>query len=205
LILQLRRKASSFFLPNTKFLTAMQLPSDTLFISPKTSHLTREESSPVSVRASFIRPDPAKFSCSDGGDTVAGSIGCSGGRKVDDCFSLRLMWRAGGRGEIYAYVPPYTDPGFEANKILCSVPPKSDCNPDYGNSVGRGAFTFAPGKRYFVATRVLLNTPGKANGEIELFANGESVISVKGVIIRDTSKGRIRGIQMKSFFGYVQP
>lgn len=139
----------------------------------------------------------------DGGDTASGAVGCSGGRKVNNCWSARLMWRTSGKGEIYAYVPPYTNPGYEANKALCSVPPLSDCNPDYGNSVGRGAFNFKAGTRYYVATRVRLNDHGKANGEIQLWANGESVINVSGLILSDSSEGRIRGIQMQTFFGYV--
>lgn len=144
-----------------------------------------------------------KLTCDvlDGGDTDSGAVGCSGGRKANDCWSVRVMWRTGGKGEIYAYVPPYTNAGFEANEVLCSVKPESDCNPDYGNSVGRGAFKFTAGQRYYIATRVRLNTAGQANGEIELWANGESVINVKGLIIRDKAQGKIRGIQMQTFFG----
>jgi len=166
---------------------------------------TKAGNCPVSVRTySYpIRGTELTSISPDGGDSDSGAVGCSGGRKVNDCWSVRLMWRTGGKGEIYAYVPPYTNKGYEANKVLCSVKPESDCNPDYGNSVGRGAFTFTPGKRYYVATRVKLNDAGKANGEIELWANGESVINVKGLILSDSSKGRIRGVQMQTFFGYV--
>lgn len=71
----------------------------------------------------------------------------------------------------------------------------------YGNSVGRGAFTFVPGVRSTVAQRVKLNDAGQANGELELFFNGQSVINVSGVIIRDTDEGRIRGVQFQTFFG----
>jgi len=136
-----------------------------------------------------------------GGDTADGSVSCAGGEKVDDCFSVRYMWRTNGIGEIYTYVPPYTDPGFEPNQALCSVPPESECNPDYGNSVGRGAFRFTPGKRNTITQRVKLNDAGKANGEMELFFEGKSVINVGGLIIRDSDQGRIRGIQFQTFFG----
>jgi hypothetical protein len=50
---------------------------------------------------------------------------------------------------------------------------------------------------------VKLNDVGKANGEFQLWADGESVINVSGIIIRDASAGRIRGIQMQTFFGCV--
>jgi hypothetical protein len=111
------------------------------------------------------------------------------------------MWREKGQGEFYTYLPPYTDTRFAANKKQCNVAPSSDCNPTYGASIGRGAFKFATGGWTTVTERVRLNDVGKANGEIELFVNGKSEISVKGLILRARSAGRIRGIQMQSFFG----
>ncbi|KAF8638871.1 hypothetical protein AX17_001927 [Amanita inopinata Kibby_2008] len=132
-----------------------------------------------------------------GGNSNTESISCSGGRRSSACFSARLMWRTDGAGELYTYLPP----SFSANKKLCHIAPLSDCNPVYGASVGRGAFHFAAGRWTTVAQRVKLNDVGEANGELELFVNGESVINVGGLILRDSSEGRIRGIQMQSFFG----
>ncbi|KAG5219698.1 polysaccharide lyase family protein [Salix suchowensis] len=77
-----------------------------------------------------------------GGDSDDEAISCSGGRRSTKCFSARLMWRSGGQGEFYTYLPPYTISEFSANKKQCSVAPQSDCNPTYGASVGRGAFHF---------------------------------------------------------------
>jgi hypothetical protein len=114
---------------------------------------------------------------------------------------IRLMWRTGGMGEFYTYLPPFTTPGYEANEVQCHVPPYSECNPDYGNSIGRGAFNFTSGERGTVAMRVLLNDAGEANGELELWYNGESVISLGGLIIRDSDEGRLRGLMMQTFFG----
>lgn len=136
-----------------------------------------------------------------GGKDFNTSLGCGGGRKDTNCFSTRLMWRRDGMGELYTYLPPFTIPGNEANEVQCHVPPYSECNPEYGNSIGRGAFNFTAGKRGTVATRVLLNDAGVANGELELWYNGESVISVGGLIIRDSDEGRIRGLMMQTFFG----
>jgi hypothetical protein len=111
------------------------------------------------------------------------------------------MWRVNGMGEMYTYLPPYNISGFEANEAVCYVPPLSICNPTYGASVGRGSFNFTTGAWTTVAERVRLNDAGQANGELQLWANGESVINVTGLIIRDSDAGRIRGIQFQTFFG----
>ncbi|KAI0317489.1 hypothetical protein OF83DRAFT_1058634 [Amylostereum chailletii] len=130
---------------------------------------------------------------------------CSGGDRRVDCASVRLMWRTDGKGEFYTYLPnPSIDPQFEANQKLCDVPPQSLCNDIYGASVGRGAFSFTAGEWTELAIRVLLNDEGQANGEIELFVNGDSKISVDGLIIAysDTdTPTRAQGIMAQSFFG----
>ncbi|TFK34903.1 hypothetical protein BDQ12DRAFT_334767 [Crucibulum laeve] len=140
-----------------------------------------------------------------GGNSDAEAVGCSGGRRSSACFSARLMWRSQGAGELYTYLPPYTDSQFKANEKVCNVAPESDCNPTYGASVGRGAFKFATGKWTTVSERVRLNDVGQANGELELFVNGKSVISVNGLILRDSAAGKMRGVQMQTFFGGSKP
>ena len=111
------------------------------------------------------------------------------------------MWRTAGQGEFYTYLPPYTDSRFAANRKVCNIAPASDCNPTYGASVGRGAFSFPTGAWTTISERVRLNDVGQANGEIQLFINGKSVINVGGLILRDSAAGRIRGMQMQTFFG----
>ena len=98
-------------------------------------------------------------------------------------------------------MPDYDVTGFAANKGVCNIPPLSECNPTYGASVGRGSFTFPTGEWTTIAQRVQLNDVGQANGEIQLWANGQSVVNVKGLILRDSESGRHRGIQMQTFFG----
>jgi hypothetical protein len=137
----------------------------------------------------------------DGGDDDQVAIACSGGRRDPRCWSARFMWRRDGKGELYTYLPPYTTSQFAVNKKVCTVQPQSDCNPTYGASIGRGAFHFEIGQWNHISERIKLNDPGKANGELEVFYNGKSVINVNGLIIRDSDKGRIRGIQMVTFFG----
>jgi hypothetical protein len=107
------------------------------------------------------------------------------------------MWRENGDGELYTYFPP----GFPANNKLCSVKPHSECNPEYGNSVGRGSFRFARGAWTTVAERVKLNDPGASNGEVQVWVNGKSVINVSGVVLRAHGVGKIRGVQCQTFFG----
>ncbi|KAJ7220524.1 hypothetical protein GGX14DRAFT_354603 [Mycena pura] len=136
-----------------------------------------------------------------GGDDAETAISCSGGRRATNCYSARLMWRTDGAGELYTYLPDSAVKGFAANKAVCDIPPLSECNPTYGASVGRGSFKFPTGEWITVAQRVRLNDVGQANGEIELWANGQSVVSAKGLILRDSDAGRHRGIQMQTFFG----
>ncbi|KAG8976147.1 hypothetical protein FRB90_009269, partial [Tulasnella sp. 427] len=134
-----------------------------------------------------------------GGSTREAAYGCSGGRKTDreKCFSLRLMWRRNGDAEIYAYLPLN-----ETNKsVLSQVPPKSKLNPDYGFSVGTGSFKFVPGEWAVVAQRVKLNDEGAANGELDLWVNGEKVISVCGIIVREDPDCVVRGAHFQTFFG----
>lgn len=132
-----------------------------------------------------------------GGDDDEVAVSCSGGRRDDRCFSVRLMWRQEGKGEMYTYLPK----AFAANDAICHVPPTSTCNDEYGASVGRGAFKFEAGKPTSVSMRVRLNDAGQANGELELWADGQSVINVGGLMIRDSDAGRIRGLMMQTFFG----
>jgi hypothetical protein len=111
------------------------------------------------------------------------------------------MWRKDGAMEAYTYLPS----SFSANQRVCDIPPFSDCNPTYGASVGRGAASFTPGVPLSVAMRVRLNDVGQENGEFEIFANGQSVISANGLVLRDSGAGLFRGIMAQSFFGGRSP
>ncbi|KAI1791567.1 hypothetical protein LXA43DRAFT_1074218 [Ganoderma leucocontextum] len=133
-----------------------------------------------------------------GGDSDEEAYSCSGGRRDDGCFSVRFMWRTDGAGELYTYLPP-SFPGNDA--ALEKVGPMSECNDTYGCSVGRGSFKFTPGTRTTIAQRVRLNDVGQTNGELELFVDGKSIFAVGGLVLRTAEAGRIRGIQMQTFFG----
>ena len=133
----------------------------------------------------------------DGGNSDDEAVSCSGGRRDDGCFSARMMWRTNGAGELYTYLPP----DFTQNQAVCDIPPFSTCNDVYGASVGRGSFDWATGGRTTVSQRVRLNDAGEANGELQLFVGGKSVVDVGGLVLRNSSEGRIRGMQFQTFFG----
>lgn len=101
--------------------------------------------------------------------------------------------------EVYLYAPRELEGNMGPN--VCQVPPYSECNPDYGSSVGRGSSTFPRGRWITVAQRIKLNTSGVANGEIELFVNGRSVIHFGGITLRRNDQGRVRNLMMQTFFG----
>ena len=126
--------------------------------------------------------------------------------------------RGAARGEIYAYVPLNDN----NTQRLLEVLPESHKNPDYGFSVGRGAFTFPKGTWTTVAERVRLNKVGQADGqsflppnlnkcfkmrlylfsgEVELWVNGSSVIKATGLILRDEEASHIKGMHFQTFFG----
>jgi hypothetical protein len=134
-----------------------------------------------------------------GGDDPEGSLTCSGGRHSDACFSARFMWRTDGEGEQYLYLP--SPERFPANKRQCTVVPDSHCNEDYGNSIGRGLIQFKSGVRSILAQRIRLNDVGKSNGELQVWQDGVSIFELDGIVFRQGAEGRIRGIQMQSFFG----
>jgi len=135
-----------------------------------------------------------------GGESLETAKSCSGGRQDerDTCFSARMMWRTNGMGEMYNYFPE----SAKQPEGYCSIAPKSVCDPTYGDSIGRGIFSFPTGKWTTVTQRLRLNTPASAsNGEQELFVNGQSVLKVQNLQIRVKDDTKIYGIMAQTFFG----
>jgi hypothetical protein len=151
--------------------------------------------------------ESANISAKDGGDSEEGSVSCSGGSRNDACFSARFMWRSAENnvadGEMYTYLPP----SFKENDQVCSVKPKSDCNPVFGASVGRGSIHLPSGEWVTIGERVKLNGASSAkdggdkDGELELFIGGKSAWVVKGLVLRQSNLGKMRGLMVQSFFG----
>jgi hypothetical protein len=79
-----------------------------------------------------------------------------------------------------------------AARKVCNIIPASNCNPSA--SVGRGAFSFPTGAWTTISEHVKLSDVGQANGEIQLFVYGKSVINVGGFILCNCAAGKIRGV-----------
>ncbi|GAA5831529.1 hypothetical protein JCM3766R1_001788 [Sporobolomyces carnicolor] len=117
---------------------------------------------------------------------------CSGGNRQPSCWSARLMWRAKGEGEVYAYIPTYE--GFCRQSDV-------SCNDKYGISLSRGSFDFAAGSWTTVTQLVALNTPGIANGLLYLWANGKLALAHTGIAWRVNDNVTISKVMFSTFFG----
>lgn len=106
------------------------------------------------------------------------------------------MWRTEGEGEVYTYLPLTSANQKAQLKVKGTVG-----NPEYGISVGRGAYSFAAGEWVSVAEHITLNDPGQNNGKITLYVDGEPVINLTGVSMRTSSDSVFQGMHFQTFFG----
>jgi len=100
-------------------------------------------------------------------------------------FSARLMWRAGGAGELYLYAPDST--------LRC------------GDSIGAGSFRLTPGRWAEISQEVVLNRPGAADGVIRLWVDGQPVLERGGLTLRADATIRVGGLMFSTFFGGADP
>ncbi|BGP26983.1 polysaccharide lyase family 14 protein [Rhodotorula toruloides] len=117
---------------------------------------------------------------------------CTGGNHLSDCWSARLMWRTGGAGEVYAYIPTYD--GFCAQADVF-------CDADYGTSLSRGSFEFARGGWTTIHQLISLSTPPLANGLLALYANSSLSLLHTGIAYRTNPNVSIANVLFSSFFG----
>jgi hypothetical protein len=127
---------------------------------------------------------PAGFDFVKGGK-LPGLFGgdVTGGRRIPDGtdgFSTRYMWRAGGAGEVYAYLPT---------------------SQAHGTSLGRGCWRFEPGRWSTIRQHVRLNTPGTADGTVTVWQDGREVLAATGLLFRTTPELGIEGVFFSTFFG----
>jgi hypothetical protein len=109
-----------------------------------------------------------------------GSEPFSGGKHTSNGWSMRLMWRSGGAGEVYGYIS--TTSG-------------------YGNDWGRGNFRFAAdGRWHTVSEHVHLNTPGRSDGYVTLSYDGRVVVSQPNLSVTKT-RTPIAGLFFSTFYG----
>ncbi|WP_242424053.1 polysaccharide lyase [Frankia sp. EI5c] len=111
-----------------------------------------------------------------------GGTHVAGGHTPDGTngFSTRYMWRSGGKGQVYAYLPASTQ---------------------YGTTLGLGTWEFVPGRWTAVQQRVRLNTPGRADGSLTVWIDGREVFRQDGMLYRSTPALRIEGVFFSTFFG----
>jgi hypothetical protein len=132
-----------------------------------------------------VRFDPG-MAFADGGKLpgLYGGSAPSGGDRATgrNGFSVRLMWRADGVGEVYAYVV-------------------NDGGAPYGLSVGRGLFAFQPDRWTDIDLAVRLNTPDARDGRIRLWVDGRPVIDQRGVVFRTDPAVTVDGLMFSTFFG----
>ncbi|GAA6060264.1 hypothetical protein JCM10212_003964 [Sporobolomyces blumeae] len=125
---------------------------------------------------------------------------CTGGKGSTDCFSLRFMWREGGAGEVYAYVPVYD--GFCDDKISATT---VSCHDTYGQSFNRGSFTFEAGKYNTITEVAILNsdpsTNTEANGYLAVYAGETLAFERTEVVFRTNASVFFSSVQFQTFFG----
>lgn len=108
----------------------------------------------------------------------------TGGEKVTgrDGWTIRLMWREQGAGELYEYV--FNKKGR------------------YGASVGRGSFHFPRGRWVDVDLEVRENDPGKRNGIARLWIDGRLVVEQRDIVFATAHPDDAeRGLLFSTFFG----
>jgi hypothetical protein len=104
----------------------------------------------------------------------------SGGGHNPNGWSMRLMWRSGGVGEVYGYIATTTG---------------------YGDDWGRGNFRWlADGNWHTVSEHVHLNTAGHADGWVELSYDGSRVVNQTGLRIT-TTRTPVSGLFLSTFYG----
>jgi len=143
---------------------------------------------------------PADFNFVHGGKLAGlygGKQSCAGGDPAVDCWSVRVMWRENGDGELYLYANrPAQDPA------ICQMP-GNYCSPDFGWSLSTGAFRFRRGEWSNVEVRVTMNSIGQRNGVCSIRINGAEVIRYNNFVYRIPQYPNLAvdGIAMDTFFG----
>jgi hypothetical protein len=122
---------------------------------------------------------------------VAGGQGNTGGHKPNgkDGWSARIMWR--GDGKIVQYVYHPDQPG--------------DYGEDFEWSFGGCPRFFKPGQWQCVETYVQMNTPGKKDGIIRSWLDGDKALEVTNLRFRDIPDLKIDQFEFETFFGGGDP
>ncbi|KAG1459228.1 hypothetical protein G6F56_006207 [Rhizopus delemar] len=120
--------------------------------------------------------------------------GCAGGEKAtgNNCFSVRMMWREGGAGEAYAYIPT-SDSLCSSNQVIC--------NSDYGTSFSRGVIHFSTMKWTRIEMYVKANSGSDSNGILQVWQDNSLVINRQDIQFRANQSLGISNWMFSTFFG----
>lgn len=107
----------------------------------------------------------------------------TGGRipKEGDGWSARYMWKRGGKAIVYLY---YVD-----------MPGK------WGENLRLEGAAFTPGTWHQITQHIKVNTPGEANGVLEVWFDGKKVLSCANLRFRIGEKGPIDSFYFSTFHG----
>ncbi|RUS74022.1 hypothetical protein EGW08_018221 [Elysia chlorotica] len=137
-----------------------------------------------------------------GGVKGDGAYACSGGSNPDTCFSLRLMWRENGDGELYAYIPPNQESGFADRDDVIA-------HSSYGQSIGRGKIKFQNGAWNTVLIQARLNSVGNHDGKVKVCntvqGQAQQCFEAGNLLMRNHGGHHIRGLFFSTFFGGSKP
>ncbi|KAL8287565.1 hypothetical protein RQP46_003423 [Phenoliferia psychrophenolica] len=165
---------------------------------------TVQQRSIVSYKVGFSGLNGTAFNFVHGGKlpgVYGGTGGCSGGVHSPTCFSARLMWRNGGMGEVYAYLPTYNSSSGAIVKRSGSIAKR-----DYGLSLDTGSWTFSNTGWNEVTQVVVLNSNasasgGPANGYLAMYFNGNLAFERSDMIYRVDPSIGISRFFFSTFFG----
>ena len=118
-----------------------------------------------------------------------GGEGNTGGNKPTgrDGFSARMMWREDGRAVQYLYYPD--QPTRYGHQI-----------PWLDQATGQ-PIKFTPGRWHTVVHQIYMNTPGKRDGQLRAFFDGQPVLDINKLRFRDTHRFGVDGFLLSTFFG----
>ena len=140
----------------------------------------------------YVRFEPG-FDFVKGGKLpgLAGGTANTGGHKPDgtDGWSARVMWRGDGKIVQYDYHPDQA----------------GEFGEDFDWNYGGCPRFFIPGKWQCLETYVKMNSPGKKDGIIRSWLDGEQALEVTNLRFRDTTSLKIDKMYFDTFFGGGDP
>jgi hypothetical protein len=99
--------------------------------------------------------------------------------------STRYMWRTGGAGEVYAYLP--------------------EKNAQYGESISTGAWALIPGQWQHLEQEVVVNHTGSYDGVLRVWVDGKLVANWTDIFYRVSDDVLVAGLMFSTFFGGHDP